>query len=139
MGFKEAIASGFGNYAKFAGRASPSEFWFWQLFIFLAAFAAGVVDAVIEPDGSVIASLWSLAVLVPSIAVAVRRLHDAEMSGWWLLLIFVPLIGFVMLIIWWIGRGTPGYNRFGADPRPAPLSLHGQGRSLLRARTDRAN
>jgi uncharacterized membrane protein YhaH (DUF805 family) len=136
MGFKEAIASGFKNYAKFSGRAARSEFWLWQLFIFLAAIVVGVVDALIEPDSSVVSSLWSVAVLVPSIAVAIRRLHDADISGWWLMLIFVPLVGFVMLIIWWIGEGTVGYNRFGADPRPKELSLHEQGRSLLRARTN---
>jgi uncharacterized membrane protein YhaH (DUF805 family) len=139
MGFKEAIASGIKNYAKFSGRASRSEFWFWQLFIVLAGIAAAVADAAIGSNGSVIASLWNLAVLIPSIAVAARRLHDIDRSGWWLLLFFVPLIGFVMLIIWWIGQGTPGYNRFGADPRPAPVSLHGQGRSLLHAQTDRAD
>ncbi|MGA8319866.1 MAG: DUF805 domain-containing protein [Xanthobacteraceae bacterium] len=61
------------------------------------------------------------------------------MSDWWLLLILVPVIGFVMLIIWWIGEGTAGYNRFGADPRPQEVSLHERGRSLLRARTDTAN
>jgi uncharacterized membrane protein YhaH (DUF805 family) len=137
MGFREAIASGFVNYATFKGRAVASEFWFWQLFVLFVAMAAAVLDAVIGWNSNVIASLWSLATLLPSIAV--RRLHDADMSGWWLLLIFVPLIGIVMLIIWWIGDGTPGYNRFGASPRLAQVSLHGQGRSLHRARTDTAN
>jgi uncharacterized membrane protein YhaH (DUF805 family) len=137
MGFAQAIASGFRNYVKFSGRAAPSEFWFWQLFILLAAIAVGLLEAVIGND--LIASLWSLATLLPSIAVAVRRLHDTDMSGWWLLLFFLPLIGIVMLIIWWIGEGTSGYNRFGPNPRPRDVSLHGQGRSLHRAQTNRAD
>jgi uncharacterized membrane protein YhaH (DUF805 family) len=139
MGFTQAIVSGFKNYVKFSGRAAPSEFWFWQLFILLAAIAVGLLEAVIGNDNDLIASLWSLATLLPSIAVAVRRLHDTDMSGWWLLLFFVPLIGIGMLIIWWIGEGTRGYNRFGPNPLPRDVSLHAQGRSLHRARTDTAD
>jgi len=139
MGIREAIASGFVNYATFKGSAAPSEFWFWQLFLLLAAIAVALLEAAIGADNDVIASLWGLATLLPGIAVAVRRLHDTDMSGWWLLLFFVPLIGIVMLIIWWIGEGTSGYNRFGPNPLPKEVSLHGQGRSLHRAQTNRAD
>jgi uncharacterized membrane protein YhaH (DUF805 family) len=139
MTFAQAIRSGFANCVNFRGRATPSEFWWWQLFVFLAAIAVAVLDLVIDPNNQFLARLWSLIVFIPSVAVAVRRYHHADMSGWWLLLILVPVIGFVMLIIWWIGEGTAGYNRFGADPRPQEVSLHERGRSLLRARTDTAN
>ncbi len=138
MTFTRAIKSGFANYFNFRGRAMASEFWWWQLFVLLSTFAVSLLDAGLGFDRIGITGTWYLATLIPGLAVAVRRLHDADMSGWWLLTIFIPLVGF-MLIIWWISEGTPGHNRFGADPRPKDVSLHALGRSLLRARTDTAN
>jgi uncharacterized membrane protein YhaH (DUF805 family) len=64
---------------------------------------------------SVLTTLFWLATTIPSIAVQVRRLHDIDRSGWWLLLAFVPLIGALVLIVWFCTKGTQGYNRFGAD------------------------
>ncbi len=85
------------------------------------------------------ASLFGLATLIPDFAVTVRRMHDTDFRGWWLLLGLVPLIGMVVLIVWWCLEGTRGYNRFGAGPLPAEVSRHAAGRSLLRGRTDRAD
>jgi uncharacterized membrane protein YhaH (DUF805 family) len=139
MSFTQAIRSGFANYVNFRGRAMPSEFWWWQLFMLLAAIAAAVLDALFGFERIGLAELCSFATLLPSLAVAVRRLHDIDKSGWWFLMMLIPLVGIVMLIIWWIGEGTPGYNRFGANPKPKEVSLHAQGRSLHRGRTDTTN
>lgn len=138
MTFTQAIASGFKNYVNFSGRARRSEFWFWQLFIVLASIVAVVLDSIIQTPNQAFASLFGLANLVPDFAVMVRRMHDTDFRGWWLLLGLVPLIGMVVLIVWWCLEGTRGYNRFGADPLPAEVSRHAAGRSLLRGRTDRA-
>jgi uncharacterized membrane protein YhaH (DUF805 family) len=138
MTFSQAIRSGFANYINFNGRAVRSEFWWWQLFTLLVAFAAGMVDGALDLNADVISDLWALAILLPTLAVSVRRLHDIDMSGWWIFIMMVPLIGIVLLIAWWVGEGTLGYNRFGADPRPREVSLHGQGRSLHRGQTNTA-
>ena len=82
---------------------------------------------------SPLTDLFWFGTLLPSVAVGVRRLHDIDRSGWWYLLMFVPLIGAIVLIVWWCKRGGKGYNRFGADRLPAEASLHGAGRSLHRA------
>jgi uncharacterized membrane protein YhaH (DUF805 family) len=118
MGFTEAISSGFRNYVSFAGRAARSEFWFWFLFTVLVSIAAGILDFVISGGGrlSPISGLASLALFLPGLAVSVRRLHDTDRSGWWILLILIPLIGAIVLLIWYCTRGTPDPNRFGPDP-----------------------
>ena len=103
------------NYVNFQGRAQRSEFWWFALFTFVVAVLLGVVS-------DVLAGLFSLAVLLPSIGVAVRRLHDVDRTGWWYLLVLIPLIGPLILIFaFFIHRGTAGANRFGSDP------LAGQG------------
>ena len=117
MNFTQAIASGFLNYVNFSGRAARSEFWFWTLFSFLATAAAGIVDMVAFANAAVspLNSLVSLALLLPGLAVSVRRLHDLDRTGWWLLLIFT-IIGAILLLIWDCMKGTAGPNRFGPDP-----------------------
>jgi uncharacterized membrane protein YhaH (DUF805 family) len=125
MNFTQAISSGFSNYVNFAGRAIRSEYWYWVLFVLIATIATSIIDLVLGI--TLFEPIFSLAVLLPSIAVGVRRLHDLDRSGWWLLLGFIPLIGAIVLIVWFCGRGTPGANRFGPDslgviglsPRPA--------------------
>jgi uncharacterized membrane protein YhaH (DUF805 family) len=114
MNFTQAISSGFSNYVNFAGRAIRSEYWYWVLFVLLGSIAARIIDAVLGIG--LFNSIFGLAVLLPSIAVGVRRLHDLDRSGWWLLLDLIPLIGWIVLIVWFCGRGTPGANRFGPDP-----------------------
>jgi len=118
MAFGEAIAAGFANYAVFSGRASRPEFWWWQLFVLLASVVAAVVDvAVTGPDGfGVVGTLFGLATLLPSLAVTVRRLHDNDLSGWWVLIVLVPILGAIAILVLMLRRGTPGANRFGAAP-----------------------
>ena len=118
MGFTEAISAGFRNYVNFSGRATRSEFWYWVLFAVLASIAAGLIDiALFGLEGSsAIESLVGLALFLPGLAVSVRRLHDLDRSGWWVLLGLIPLVGVIILIVWNCQRGTIGPNRFGPDP-----------------------
>jgi uncharacterized membrane protein YhaH (DUF805 family) len=102
MSFRQAIASGFANYVNFFGRAAAPEFWFWILFCLLGAVVTETVDgAVFIPHSglSPLNTIFTLAVLLPSLAVTVRRLHDTGRSGWWLML--VPTgVGIFVLLRW---------------------------------------
>jgi uncharacterized membrane protein YhaH (DUF805 family) len=111
MGFTEAISSGFSNYVGFAGRASRSEYWYWTLFAIIVALVAIVIDIVVFPDMEMrpVNTIVGLALFLPGLAVAARRLHDLNQSGWWLLL-FV----FIWGSFFW--KGTDGPNRYGPDP-----------------------
>ncbi|WP_313440433.1 DUF805 domain-containing protein [Stenotrophomonas sp.] len=116
----------FSRYAQFSGRAGRSEYWWFQLFCFLVMASLNVLQIVAASQswsmvGMVFAGvgmLFSLAVLVPALAATVRRLHDTDRSGWWLLLMFVPFVGLVVLV-YTVLPGTPDNNRFGA-PVPHP-------------------
>jgi len=120
MNFTQAVSSGFSNYVNFAGRATRSEYWYWVLFVIVASIVASITDVVLGIR--LFKPIFGLAVLLPSIAVGIRRLHDLDRCGWWLLLNFIPLIGAIVLIVWFCSRGTVGANRFGPDP----LSGRGQ-------------
>jgi len=118
MGFGEAISSGFRNYVNFSTRAARSEYWFWILFYVIVMIVTAGIDIALFKDTQVfpINSLAGLALLLPNIAVGVRRLHDIDRTGWWLLIGLVPLIGLIVLIVFFCTAGTPGQNRFGPDP-----------------------
>ena len=120
MTFSEAISSGFRNYVGFSGRASRSEFWYWILFTVLVSIALSIIDFGMLSGNSVLSSIWSLATFLPSLAIGVRRLHDGDRTGWWWLIVIIPLIGIIVLIVFWCLEGTPGSNRFGPDPLGAP-------------------
>ena len=118
--FANSIAICLNRYARFSGRAPRAEFWYFSLFVFLIGLGARLADAVWLRDRfSLFAVLVDLAFLLPGLAVAVRRLHDLDRSGWWYLLIFVPLLGWLVLFVWYCTRGTRGDNRFGVDPLAA--------------------
>ncbi len=95
-------------------RASRSEYWYWFLFVVVGMVVTRVIDFMIGVP--ILSLLFALAVFLPWIAVNVRRLHDLDRSGWWLLLGLIPLIGHIVLIVWFCGKGTEGPNRFGGDP-----------------------
>jgi uncharacterized membrane protein YhaH (DUF805 family) len=117
MGFQDAIRTVFGKYATISGRAARSEYWWWVLFIFLSSAVLGMVDrALFGREVQVLGAIFSLATLLPSICVAGRRLHDRDMSAWWLLLWLIPVIGWLVLLYFYATPGTPGPNRFGPDP-----------------------
>ena len=98
MTFGESIKTCFSKYADFTGRASRSEYWWWFLFVVLVSAATGTIS-------DKLAAVFSLAVLLPGIAVSVRRLHDIDKSGWFLLLNFIPVIGWVILLYWAVQEG----------------------------------
>ena len=108
------------KYADFNGRARRTEYWLFVLFSMVIAMVLGVVDYVLGTPG-IIGLIFALAILIPSIAVGVRRLHDTDRSGWWLLIAFIPIIGTIALLIFLLLNGTPGDNRFGSNPKAATL------------------
>ena len=114
MSFVDAINSCFRQYVGFSGRASRSEFWWFMLFGFLVGAAASIVD-----PRNTIGGLISLALLLPTLAVSARRLHDTGRSGWWLLIALVPIAGLIVLIVFFVMRGDPGVNRHGPPPADA--------------------
>jgi uncharacterized membrane protein YhaH (DUF805 family) len=120
MQFQEAILSGFRNYVNFSGRASRSEYWYWVLFAVLVAIVAGILDRAIFPDTETppLGSVTSVILFLPGLAVGVRRLHDIDRNGWWVL-IALTIVGIIPLIIWDCTKGTAGPNRFGPDPLAA--------------------
>jgi uncharacterized membrane protein YhaH (DUF805 family) len=123
MNFSEAVQSCFSKYAGFSGRASRSEYWYWVLFQIVASFVVGFSVTMIGGPhmGGAVNLVLSLALFVPSLAVAVRRLHDVNKSGWWYLLAFT-IVGVLVLLFWFVSRGTDGENKYGqsnSDPLKA--------------------
>ena len=109
------------NYAGFSGRSQRSEYWYFVLFYMLIYIVLAVIDAMVFGAGSmgILSSIYSLALFIPSLAVSVRRLHDTDRSGWWILIGLVPLIGWIVLIVFFVMDSTPGSNRFGPNPKGA--------------------
>ena len=108
------------QYAVFSGRARRTEYWMFVLCNVIVMLLLGMVDKLIGGDNELISSIYSLAVLLPSLAVAARRLHDTDRSGWWLLLGLIHIIGTLVLIYFMVCNGQQGPNRFGDDPKAAP-------------------
>ncbi len=132
MGFGQAIGSGFRNYANFFGRAGRSEFWYWILFAFLGSIVAEILDAAIfvyHPGLSPLNTLFTIVMLLPSLAVMVRRLHDTGRSGWWLFLV-PTVIGIFVLLYWASFEGTAGENKY--DPLVARGYVAYERRTLIK-------
>lgn len=104
------------NYTGFQGRAIRSEYWMFVLFNFIASFILEIIDrlAHITPF---LTGIYSLAVLLPSLAVAVRRLHDIGKSGWWVLIGIIPFIGEIILIVFACFDSQPHDNKYGPNPK----------------------
>ena len=109
------------KYAVFSGRARRKEYWYFVLFNIIIAVVLAVIDRVIGTShgggAGLLGSLYSLAVLLPGIAVTVRRLHDTDRSGWWLLIGLIPVIGAIVLFVFVVGDSTPGENQYGPNPK----------------------
>jgi uncharacterized membrane protein YhaH (DUF805 family) len=109
------------NYFGFSGRARRKEYWMFGLISAVISIALAIVDAVVSSGGEsgigVLGLLYSFAVLIPSLGVSVRRLHDTNRSGWWLLIGLVPLLGAIVLLVFVLTEGTHGANNYGADPK----------------------
>ena len=109
------------KYTDFSGRAPRAEYWWFYLLIIIVYVVAMIVDSILGTDQAVgpygiVMANSMLALLVPSLAAGVRRLHDTERSGWWLLIAFIPLIGVIVLLVFFVSGGTAGPNKFGDDP-----------------------
>ncbi len=103
------------NYAVFSGRARRKEYWMFMLFNIIVTCIIAVIDSAM---GTVIlGAIYALAVFIPSIGVSIRRLHDTNRSGWWLLIAFLPLIGSLVLLVFFVLEGTAGENSHGVDPK----------------------
>lgn len=138
MDFTTAVKTCFGKYATFSGRATRPEFWWYVLFLFAANIVLSFIDRSLfgwgmmggsygagmgpgygmgwEMSGGPLSGLFSLATILPSLAVSARRLHDTGRSGWWQLLVLIPLIGWIILLIWYAQRGEAGANAHGEAP-----------------------
>lgn len=116
MNFQTAISTCLSKYATFSGRAPRSEFWWFYLFTALVDIIMAVIDGATDMGGALVA-LGHLGLLLPSLAVGARRLHDIDRSGWWQLILFIPLVGWIILLYWLTRPTQPGPNRFGDEPR----------------------
>ncbi|MGB5506354.1 MAG: DUF805 domain-containing protein [Sulfurovum sp.] len=116
------------RYVDFKGRSTRSEYWYFILFVFIISIILSLVDTLlINPalgmtpaeatKSGLLAPIFALAVLLPKIAVAVRRLHDIGKSGWWYLIILIPIIGVLVLIYFWVQDSQVGENMYGPNPK----------------------
>ncbi len=108
------------KYAEFNGRAQRAEYWYFALFNVLISIALTLPETLIN-NTQFLANIYSLAVLVPGIAVTVRRLHDINKSGWYLLVALIPCVGAIILLIWTIQDSDPGPNEYGENPKMLTL------------------
>lgn len=123
MTFIESIKACFGKYVTWQGRASRSEFWWFVLFNFAGSFILGLL-------GGIPGIIFSIVVFLPALAVFIRRLHDTNRSGWWYWIALVPIVGFILLIVWAATQGTDGDNDFGTDPLGGAGGDDDQGSSI---------
>lgn len=109
------------KYAVFTGRARRREFWMFTLVNVLISIGLSIIDTILGTDYGagygILSTIYGLAVLIPSIAVGVRRLHDTGRTGWWLLIGLVPCVGLIVLIVFYATEGQRGDNQYGADPK----------------------
>ena len=109
------------QYAVFNGRATRKEYWMFTLFNFLITFGiaivSGILGSLMGTNQNILVNIYSLAVFLPSLGVAIRRLHDTGRSGWWLLISLIPLIGAIVLIVFFIEDSQPNDNQFGPNPK----------------------
>jgi uncharacterized membrane protein YhaH (DUF805 family) len=124
MNMTEAVKTVLSKYATFSGRAKRPELWWFVLFMFLVNLGLTLIegavlapilgfDAFSEDAGQPLTMISSLIFLLPSLAAMVRRLHDVDRSGWWYFIVFIPVVGFLVLIFWATRPGTEGSNQYG--------------------------
>ncbi|GGE73695.1 DUF805 domain-containing protein [Shewanella carassii] len=103
------------KYADFTGRARRTEYWMFTLFYIIFSLVVSAIDYALGT--TVLGLIYSLGLLLPSIAVAARRLHDTDRSGWWQLLAFIPIVGWIVLLVFYCQDSEVGDNRFGSNPK----------------------
>ena len=109
------------NYATFSGRANRPQYWYFVLFYIIVSFLLALIDLFLGTAGEIadtgfFGGLFALASFVPTIAIAARRLHDTGRSGWWQLIILIPIIGFIVLVFFLASKGNEGENKYGIKP-----------------------
>ena len=112
------------KYAVFDGRARRKEYWYFALFSIIISIVLTIIDAVIgtynaDAGLGLLSGIYTLAVLIPSVAVGVWRLHDTDRSGWWLLIVLIPIIGAIVLFVFVVQDSKPGENQYGSNPKSA--------------------
>jgi len=110
------------KYAVFSGRSRRKEYWYFALFNLIITIVLTLIDSSIGTLDSnsgygVLNTIYSLGVLLPGLGVSIRRLHDIGRSGWWLLIGFIPLVGAIVLIIFFVKDSQPGENQYGPSPK----------------------
>ena len=105
------------NYANFSGRARRAEFWWYFLANFIVSLMLNLLHGGVRAIFVVLVVIYGLAVLIPGLAVGVRRLHDTGKSGWWLLIALIPIVGIIVLIVFWATDSTPGANHYGMSEK----------------------
>jgi len=125
------------QYVDFQGRARRTEYWMFTLFNVIISIVLGFVDRLLgfgsvrsstaggvsfSASPGLLGTIYALAVLLPSLAVAVRRLHDTDRSGWWVLIALIPLIGAIVLLVFFVLEGTRGPNSHGQDPKAVAVN-----------------
>ncbi len=118
------FVSGLKRYAVFRGRAGRPEYWWFTLIYFLISLILGVLDVIAgtysaESGAGLFSGIFGIALLLPVLAVSVRRIHDTGRSGWWLLIALIPVIGLIVLLVFTLQKGTDGPNAYGAGPEPS--------------------
>jgi uncharacterized membrane protein YhaH (DUF805 family) len=107
------------NYAGFSGRARRTEYWMFFLINLIIVIVLDLIGMAIKVS-TLLGGIYGLAVLIPGLAVGIRRLHDTGRSGWWLLISLIPLVGTIILIVFLATEGQPGENQHGPNPKQAP-------------------
>lgn len=110
MKFQDAVKICLSKYVDFSGRARRSEFWWFALFTFLVSFVLALISHTLS-------NIASIALLLPYLAVSVRRLQDLGKEWYWILLLLIPIVGAIILIIWFCKEGERATNQFGPDPK----------------------
>jgi uncharacterized membrane protein YhaH (DUF805 family) len=110
------------NYAVFSGRSRRKEYWYFVLCNVIVSLVLSGLDALLGTFSSsanlgLLSGIYALAIIIPTLAVSVRRLHDIDRTGWWVLIHLVPVIGSIVLLVFAVLDGTPGENRFGSNPK----------------------
>jgi uncharacterized membrane protein YhaH (DUF805 family) len=123
MNMQEAVRSVLSQYSNFSGRARRSEFWFWTLAVFIVSVVAGIIDRII--GAPILQIVVVLGTIVPGLAVGARRLHDTGRSGWLQLLALIPIVGAIILIVWYATDSHPD-NEYGPNPKGAAAGGLGQ-------------
>ena len=114
------------KYAVFSGRARRKEYWYFSLFNLLITIVLAVIDGmtgtlIAEANIGLLGGIYALAILIPFLAVSVRRLHDTDRSGWWLLINLIPLIGVIVFTVFTLQDSKPGENQYGSNPKGAAV------------------